>query len=69
MTETQERAAEKVENSMKTLEQRHTEAINKIGGTAGLLNLPEQVKEILKGKYDLETKTKMLEAVAEAMGK
>jgi hypothetical protein len=54
---------------MKTLEQRYNEAINKIGGTAGLLNLPEQVKDVLKGNYDLETKTKMLEAIAEAMNK
>ena len=54
---------------MKSWEQRHTEAINKIGGAAGLLNLPDEVKEIVKGNYDLETKTKMLEAIAEAMSK
>ena len=54
---------------MKTLEQRYSEALKKIGGASGLLNLPDDVKAVLKGNYDLETKTKMLEAVAEAIGK
>lgn len=54
---------------MKSLEQRHSEALKKIGGASGLLNLPDDVKAVLKGNYDLETKTKMLEAVAEAIGK
>lgn len=54
---------------MKSVEQRYIEAINKIGGTFGLLALPEEVKKILTGYYDLETKTKMLEMVADAMNK
>lgn len=54
---------------MKTLEQRHSEAIKKIGGALALLNLPEEVKTILMGNYDLETKVKMLEKVADAIKK
>ena len=54
---------------MKTLEQRHSEAIKRIGGALALLNLPEEIKVILMGNYDLETKVKMLEMVADAMGK
>lgn len=53
----------------KSWEQRHTEAIKRIGGVSGLMNLPDEVKAILKNNYDLETKTKMLEAVADALGK
>lgn len=49
-----------------TLEQRYSKAINTIGGAAGLLNLPEQVKEVFKNTKDLETKVKMLELTAEA---
>lgn len=48
-----------------TVEQRYQAAIRKIGGAAGLLNLPEDVKNILKETMDLETKTEMLEAIAE----
>lgn len=51
------------------LEKRYSEAIRKIGGTFGLLALPEKVREVLSGNYDLETKVKMLEMVAEAMRK
>ena len=54
---------------MKNMEQRYSEAINKIGGTFGLLALPEEVKKVLMGNYELETKTKMLEMVAEAKNK
>lgn len=54
---------------MKTLEMRYAAAIKKIGGTFALLALPEDVKLVLMGNYDLETKTKMLEKVAEAMPK
>lgn len=48
-----------------TVEQRYQAAIAKIGGPAGLLRLPEDVKNILKETIDLETKTEMLEAIAE----
>jgi hypothetical protein len=54
---------------MKTLMQRHSEAIRRIGGALALLNLPEEIKTILMGNYDLETKVKMLEKIADAMGK
>lgn len=54
---------------MKTMEQRYSEAIKKIGGTFALLNLPEEIKEVLMGNYDLATKTKMLEMIAEAKNK
>lgn len=52
-----------------TLEQRHSNAIERIGGALAILALPEEVKKILMGNYDLETKTKMLEMVADAMNK
>lgn len=52
---------------MTNLEERYRIAIKKIGGAAGLLNLPDQVREVLKKDVDLETKVKLLEAVAEAM--
>ena len=48
-----------------TTEERYQAAIKKIGGAAGLLNLPEDVKNILKETMDLETKTEMLEMIAE----
>lgn len=48
-----------------TIEQRYQAAIREIGGAAGLLCLPDDIKRILKSTTDLETKTKMLEAIAE----
>lgn len=54
---------------MKDMETRYSEAIRKIGGTFALLALPDDVKKILMGNYDLGTKTKMLEKVADAMNK
>lgn len=47
-----------------TLEQRWSRALKKIGGAAGLLALPEQVRDVLKSTTDLETKVKMLELIA-----
>lgn len=49
---------------MTILEKRYQIAIDKIGGPAGLLNLPEQVKEILRNTKSLDTKVKMLEEIA-----
>lgn len=46
-----------------TLEERFQEAIKKIG-TLNLLNLPEDVKAILKETNSFETKVKMLEMIA-----
>lgn len=51
---------------MKSLEQRYADAIRSIGGTFGLLALPDQVKQALAANVDLETKVKMLELVASA---
>ena len=48
-----------------TVEQRYQAAIREIGGAAGLLSLPEEVKDIVKETMDLETKTVLLEAIAE----
>ena len=49
-----------------TVEQRYQAAIREIGGgAAGLLSLPEDVKNILKKTMDLETKIVLLEAIAE----
>ena len=50
-----------------TTEERLTQAITEIGGAAALLDLPEQVKRVLMHNYDLETKTKMLELVRDAL--
>ena len=50
-----------------TVEQRYQAAIREIGGAAGLLSLPEDVKNILKETMDLETKTEMLEMIAEGI--
>lgn len=44
---------------------RYKRAIERIGGAEKLLNLPEDVKDILKETTDLETKTELLEAIAE----
>lgn len=52
-----------------TTEARYQKAIKEIGGAAGLLRLPEEVKNILKEATDLETKTQLLEAIAEEVKK
>ena len=49
--------------------QRWHKAIVRIGGTAALLDLPEQVQEVLKNTNDLTVKTRMLEAIADAMNR
>lgn len=51
---------------MTNLEIRYQKAINEIGGAAELLNLPGQVKELLKNTKDFEAKVKMLEEIAKA---
>lgn len=48
-----------------TLQERQKKAIEKIGGAMGLLNLPENVREMIANCGDYETKVKMLELVAE----
>lgn len=49
---------------MTTLEIRYERAIKKIGGASGLMELPKQIKDVLKNTKDLETKVKMLEEIA-----
>ena len=51
---------------MTTLEKRYQVSIDKIGH-ARLLNLPEQIKELLKNTKDLKTKTELLEEIAKNM--
>ena len=55
-----------MEGENMTLVERYTLAIKKIGGAAGLLNLPKDVQDVLKNTNDLEVKVKMLEAIAKA---
>ena len=52
-----------------TLDQRYHDAIRRIGGTAGLLSLPDPVKDILKNAKDLEIKVKMMEMIADKLGR
>lgn len=54
---------------MKELEKRYGKALAKINAKCELWKLPEEVQKILKNTTDLETKTKMLEAIAERIGK
>ena len=56
-------------HTMNTLEKRYADAIKAIGGTFGLLALPDQVKEALNARVSLETKVKMLELIAKQLGK
>lgn len=52
-----------------TTEKRYQEALKKIGGAKNLLSLPEQIREVLMSTTDMETKTTMLELIAEALDK
>ena len=52
-----------------TTAERYQAALKKIGGAAGLMNLPDQVKEVLKSTTDLQIKTEMLEMIAGAIEK
>jgi hypothetical protein len=61
--------AREKEKTRMTTEKRYQEALKKIGGAAGLLSLPDQVQEVLKSTTDMETKTTMLELIAEALDK
>ena len=49
---------------MSALEARYRRAIKRIGGAAALLDLPENIKAILKNATDLYTKTRLLEEIA-----
>lgn len=48
---------------------RMNKAIERIGGTLAILDLPEQVRNIITGCEDYETRVKMLEMVADKLGK
>lgn len=50
---------------MKSIEKRYSDALKACGGAAGLLNLPQSVRDILPVNVGIETKTKMLELVAD----
>lgn len=43
--------------------------IHKVGGPLALLDLPEQVREVLKSTEDLAAKTRMLETIADTMNR
>lgn len=51
------------------LRERMYKAIERIGGTFALLDLPDEIGEIIKNCKDYETRVKMLELVADQMGK
>ena len=51
-----------------TLEERYTAVMKKFTA-AELLELPETIKAVLQKTTDLETKTKMLEAIADILNK
>lgn len=49
--------------------ERMNKAIKRIGGAAAITNLPDNVKSIVTGCGDYETRVKMLELIADQMGK
>lgn len=50
---------------MTAIEARYHRAINRIGGGAGLLSLPEETKNQLRKTKDLQAKTILLESIAD----
>ena len=50
-----------------TLEERYSNALQRIGGASELLALPEQVKTLLYNCSDFESKVKMFELIAGAV--
>ena len=53
----------------KQLQDRMNKAIQRIGGTLAVLDLPAQVREIITNCPDYETRVKMLELTADQLGK
>ena len=51
------------------LMKRMNAAMKRIGGPLAVLELPDQVREIITNCEDYETRVKMLELVADQMGK
>lgn len=48
---------------------RMNKAMNRLGGSIAILNLPDEVKEIITNWADYETRVKMLEMVCDQLGK
>lgn len=48
---------------------RMNDAMARIGGPLAVLNLPDEVREIITSCNDYETRVKMLELVADQLGK
>lgn len=53
----------------KNLTDRMNKAINRIGGPLAVLDLPANIREIITNCEDYETRVKMLELVADQLGK
>lgn len=51
------------------LQRRMQQAIKRIGGTLAVLDLPEDVKKTIVECPDYETRVKMLELVADRLGR
>ncbi len=49
------------------LTQRMNKAIDRIGGALAVLELPEEVKQIVTGCEDYESRVQMLELIADTM--
>lgn len=52
-----------------TMMKRMNAALKRIGGPLAVLDLPEEVRNIITNCPDYETRVKMLEMVADQMGK
>jgi hypothetical protein len=49
------------------LTQRMSKALDRIGGALAVLELPEEVKQIVTGCEDYESRVQMLELIADTM--
>lgn len=56
-----------IRDNVAGLEKRYSAAIKAIGGTPGLLALPDNIKNLLKDVTNLETKVRMLEEIAKSI--
>lgn len=65
---TEDTTTHKEEQTMTDMMQRYDAVIKRLGHAA-LLDLPDEVKDVLKSTADLETKVKMLELIAERTAK
>jgi len=53
----------------KALQARYQRALKRIGGALALTALPEQIKKVLKEETRLEVKVRMLEEIADRLGR